>query len=120
MILGGVIFAGTISNNSVPSPTDSPYSLENIYDKLTDPNYDTNPVHDLFPSVTTDTATMHSLKDIFTAIPDHKQLDNSTTTLVAGIYATTTLTDVEGNLKPENIASGTVMFGVTGTYDCAP
>jgi hypothetical protein len=37
--------------------------------------------------------------------------------MLGGIYATTTLTDLEPNLVAANIASGTIMFGITGTYD---
>ncbi len=121
LVITGVVLAGEINNSSVPDTSAIPYSLEDIYQKLIDPNYTANPTHFLYPTVSTSTETMHSLRDIYGAIPTYKTLDGSTTTVEAGIYATTTLADIPGSgLLPENIASGTTMFGIEGTYECTP
>ena len=118
-VLSGVILAGTIAQ-----PTNTPavtfYTLDDIYGKLTDAGYSSSPTHVLSPLVSTDITTMHSLGDIYGVIPAHQSLSNTTTTIAAGIYGTTTLTSVEPNLAAGNIASGTEMFGVSGTFDCSP
>ena len=123
IVVGGVVLAGEITNNSTPSATAIPYTLADIYGKLTDPNYTANPSHNLYPSSPVTPGSMPSLGDVYNAVPAYKTLDGSTTTIEAGIYATTTLTDIDTNvsgLLPENIASGTTMFGITGTYNCTP
>ena len=118
---GILVLAGTITNNSAPSSTESPYTLDDIYNRLTDEVYISSPTHNLYPSAGSDTNTMHSLSEIYDAVPAYQTIDGSTSTVQAGIYATTTLTDIAGSgLIPENIASGTTMFGVTGTYVCNP
>ncbi len=43
-------------------------------------------------------------------------LDASTETVMAGYYSTTTLSAVDPDLKAENIAVSTTIFGITGTY----
>jgi len=123
LVIGGIVLAGEISNNSAPSATAIPYTLSDIYNKLTDPNYTANPSHNLYPSVGSSTESMHSLDYIYDAVPAYKTLDGSTTTIEAGIYATTTLTEIDtdiSGLLPENIATGTTMFGILGTYECTP
>ena len=119
LVIGGVVFAGEIINNSTPVVTS--YTLSDIFNKLTDPNYTASPSHNLYPSGPVAEGSMPSLGAIYNAIPTHKTLDGSTTTIETGIYATTTLTNIPGSgLLPENIASGTTMFGITGTYNCTP
>lgn len=108
----------------IDRPADTPettfYTLEDVYNKITDINYTTEPNHNLSPDISTSTNSMYSLEDIFTAIPDYQVLDNSTSTIAVGVYATTTLADIETNLLPENIATGTELFGVVGTFECTP
>ena len=119
LVMGGVVIAGNISNNSAPSTTAIPYTLSDIYGKLTNPNYTANPSHNLYPSNPISEGSMSSLEEIYNAIPAYKTLDGSTTTVEAGAYVTTTLSDVPGSgLLPENIASGTTMFGIPGTFEC--
>jgi hypothetical protein len=118
-LLGGVLLAGTIARpTDVPQPTF--YTLEDIYNKLTDSDYTTEPNHGLSTDIFTTTSSMYSLADIFSAIPDHQSLDNATSTIAPGIYSTTTLAEVETDLLPENIATGTELFGIIGTFECAP
>ncbi len=119
LVVVGILFAGDIlTQTEAPSPTG--YTLEDIYNKLTDSGYTSSPSHDLKTSNSTSTPSMYSLEDIFTIVPEYKTLSDSTTTLSAGIYSTTTLSDIELNLLPDNIASGTTIFGVTGILECAP
>ena len=119
LVMGGAVIAGNISNNSVPSTTAIPYTLSDIYGKLTDSNYTANPSHNLYPSSPIGEGSMPSLGDIYNTVPAYKTLDGSTTTIEAGIYATTTLTDIpDSGLLPGNIASGTTMFGIPGTFEC--
>ena len=118
IVLAGIIFAGEISNNNAPSVDDMGYTLDDIYNKLIDSEYE-YVAHDLFPSVSTSENTMPSLEDIYNVIPDFQTIDGSTTTLSAGIYATTTLADIsESGLLSENIKSGVTILGVEGTFDC--
>ena len=121
LVVGGVLLAGEVVNNSAPDPASIPYTLEDVYQKLTDENYTVSPTHFLYPSIQTTETSMHSLEDIFNVIPPYRELDGSTTTVEAGIYSTTTLAEiVESGLAAENIASGTTIFGITGTYECTP
>ena len=113
LLVGGILIAGEISTDLDPTPTF--HTLEDVYNKLTDEPY-TDENHDLLPTTSTDNETMYSLEDIFDITPVYRELNNSTTTLQAGIYSTTTLSDIEPNLLPENIVSGAEIFGVTGTY----
>lgn len=117
LVAVGILLAGEIDNNLAPVSTG--YTLEDIYLKLSSSTYSNSP-HGLSSSVTSDTPTMHTVEDIFNVVPAYRELGDATTTLEAGIYATTTLSDIEGDLLPENIASGTEMFGVVGTSLCSP
>jgi hypothetical protein len=120
LVAGGVLLAGDILvNTSAPDPTNIPITLEDIYQKLNDSNYNSS-AHNLYPDVSSTTETMHSLAYIYNAIPPHQTLGNATSTISAGIYEETVLADIEENLLPENIATGTIMFGITGTYECTP
>ncbi len=47
-------------------------------------------------------------------------LSDSSTSVEAGYYSATTLTDVEPDLVPENIAENVTIFGVTGTMTSIP
>jgi len=116
MVLGGVILAGTITRPT-NTPTITFYTLDDIYGRLTDGGYTLSPDHDLLPLVSTNSNTMYSLEDIYDAIPTHRALSGSTTTMPAGIYLETELTSVPGSgLSASNIASGTEIFGVVGTF----
>ena len=117
LVMGGTVIAGEITSSSEPVTT--MYTLSDIYYKLNVPTY--TPGHNLGPGyMSTSSPSYFSLEDVYNAVPASKVLDNSTTTIETGIYATTTLSDIEPNLKPENIASGTAVFGIMGTFDCAP
>jgi len=120
LVLGGVVLAGELNNNLAPSSTTIPVTFQDIYNKLTDPNYTANPSHNLYASASIAGGSMPSLSAIYDVVPAYKTLDGSTTTVEAGIYATTTLTDIEAGLSPGNIASGVTIFGVTGTFECTP
>jgi len=118
IVLAGIIFAGTISNEEAPDASGTMYTLEDIYQKMTDPDYTDLPTHDLYPAVSTAENPMSTLDEIYGAIPDFQTIDGSTTTLSAGLYATTNLTEIEDDLVGENIAAGTTIFNVEGTFDC--
>jgi len=116
LVAGGVLLAATVTTPPSETPDTTFYTLEDIYGKLTDSGYSLTPTHDLFPTDPTSQNTMYSLSEIYDAVPPLRQLDGSTTTMQAGIYATTTLTDVPGSgLAPENIKAGVTIFGVEGT-----
>jgi len=116
LVLGGVVLAGNID---VPSttPIATGYTLEDIFQKVSNPAY-TSSAHSLSAVVSTDNTTMHSLSDIYAAIPARKTLLNSTTTMETGIYDATTTASVDADLTPSKIKTGVTIFGVTGTYDC--
>ena len=117
-VCGGVVLAGELLNNdSVPSSTAITYTLEDIYQKVSSSTY-SNSAHTLSPLVSTSENSMHSLGDIYGSIPAYQTIDGSTTTLSAGIYATTTLSEIDTDLVQSNIASGTTMFGIIGTFEC--
>lgn len=116
LMIGGIILAGELTNTSPPAITG--YTLEDIYGKLTDPDYTETTKTDLFPSVSTESTTMRSLSEIWDVIPSYKALDGSTTTVETGIYEETIFSEIEADLLPENIATGTTIFGVTGTFEC--
>lgn len=118
LVIGGVILAGEITNTSAPAVTG--YTLDDIYNKLTDPEYAGTSKTNLYPSVTTGTNTMRSLTDIWDAIPSYKTLDGSTTTVEAGIYGDTTLSNVDTDLSPDKIKQGATIFGVSGSFNCVP
>ncbi len=46
-----------------------------------------------------------------------KTLSAANDTVAAGYYAATTLSAVDADLSAANIATGVVVFGITGTYD---
>jgi hypothetical protein len=118
LVFGGVILAGNISNpGGEPNANSAPYTLEDVYQKLTNQSYSYSE-HSLSPTVSTSTPTMHSVEEIYNITPTRIELDNSTTTMVAGIYGTTTLSDIETNLTQENIANGVSIFGVSGNLEC--
>lgn len=118
LLVTGVIFAGEITRNYTPETTF--YNLTDIYNKLTNPDYTYQNNASLSPSVSSDESTMFSLTDIFEAIPDYQTLDNSTTTISAGIYDTTNLSVAETDLSAINIAPGATIFGISGDSDCNP
>jgi len=117
LVLGGMALAGTITA-PVGTPNQSAYTLEDIYNKLTVPDYN-QVIHDLGPgSLSPGTNSMHSLDSIFSAIPAHQVINGSSTIQVAGIYATTTLADKDSSLAEGNIKTGVTIFGKTGSFDC--
>ncbi len=117
LVLGGVVLAGNIEPDT-GAPAFTGYTLEDVYQKVSSSTYEYS-AHTLAPTLSVSENSMHSLGDIYNVIPAYQTIDGSTTTLPAGIYATTTLTDItEAGLAPENIALGTTIFGVIGAFEC--
>jgi hypothetical protein len=62
--------------------------------------------------------TMHTLEEIYQkvgAFVSPQTLSATTTVVNAGYYATTNLTQVDTDLKAENIATNVTIFGIAGT-----
>ncbi len=118
LFLGGVVFAGTFTPDPA-SPDSSFYTLSDIYNKINAGTEATT--HDFAPTLAP-AGTFKTLTEIWDAIPPHITLlenDLDTGIFPAGIYGTTTdLTVIDPDLIPANVATGTVLFGVTGT--CVP
>ena len=116
----GLLFTsvGVIAGSFTPSP-DSPdssfFTLSDIRNKITDPDYSYS--EHSFSPVTLPASTFTTLTEIWDAI-SWKTLNNSGT-VEAGFYATTSLDIVEPNLLSANIASGTSVFGVEGSCEIA-
>ena len=113
-LFGNSIFAGSITPSVTP-PAPTFYTMQDIYSKLTNPSY-VYQSHGLDPTASSGITSMHSIDDIYNAIPTYIVLTNSTTSLPAGLYGTTTLSSVETNLIARNITNGVTVFGITGTY----
>lgn len=91
------------------------YTLNDIYTKLTT-NTSTSTKSGMFTTPGSVTETFRTLTEIYDAIPGTLSLSNSTTTVPVGInLATTTLTAIDSDLVAGNIATGTSIFGITGT-----
>lgn len=120
VITGGVLLAGDLINNSEPEPTAMTYSLEEIYQKLTTEDYNVMLDHNLNPgTLSPGESSLRTLSAVYGAVPAYKTLDGSTTTIERGIYEAVTLSDLPSSgLVPENIATGTTIFGVTGAFNC--
>lgn len=116
LIILGIFLTSVAVFAASPAPGD--YTLLDIFNKLTTVDYSAS-THNLEPSIGPSVGTMQTLTEIWNAIPPFKTLmagDLSTGILPAGIYASTTdLSIIEPNLLASNIATGTVLFGVTGT-----
>lgn len=123
LILLGILFVSfsALAGSFTPSPV-SPgagnYTLSDIYNKLTSGSFIYS-AHTFNPTGTP-ASTFVTLSQVWNAIPPHKTLavhGLDTGIWPAGIYSTATdLRTIEPNLTAANIASGTVMFGITGTY----
>ena len=107
----GIVFA------DVPEP--GLYTLSDIYSKITDGDYSYS-AHEFAP-ITGPASTFKTLTEIWEAIPPFKTLvenDLDTGIFPAGIYSTDTdLSLIDTDLVASNIATGTMMFGVEGTYE---
>jgi hypothetical protein len=115
-VVGGVILAGNINNSDAPDMTY--ISLSNIYEKLTTGATSTDKT---FSPLVGPASTMKTLSEIYEAIPVFQTLNEASTTLEAGIYATSTLlSDIDTHLDPDNIADGVEIFGVTGNLEAGP
>jgi len=118
LFLSAAVFAGTFSPTPT-SPGASDYTLSDIYNKISSSTYSYSP-HTFAPA-TTPNSTYLTLTEIWDAIPPFKTLisgDLSSGLLLGGIYDTVTdLATIEPNLIPENIALGTTIFGVEGSYE---
>jgi hypothetical protein len=122
-ILGGVVLLGVVALAGSLTPTGSTstgtmYTTSDIYNKLTTGTDATERNH---PTSTTTTpnpeGTMFSLKQIYEAITNIQQeISDSSTSVPYGIYSTTTLDTIDTDLTASNIATGTTMFGILGTY----
>jgi uncharacterized repeat protein (TIGR02543 family) len=88
LIAGGSIFAGTISNNSIPAPTG--YTLDDIYNLIQNNTIATETNHQIYPTINTGEASFHSLSSVYNAL----------TNLI----------------KRENLRTGAIYLGVTGDY----
>lgn len=68
--------------------------------------------------------TMHTLEEIYQKLDSltlpTRELSDSTTEVVAGVYGATNLTQVDPDLVPENIRKGIVLFGLVGTCEGEP
>ncbi len=127
IIILGIFFVatGVLAGTFTPAPAEPGaglYTLSDIYNTITDSNY-SHATHDFSPASSTDFGgTFVTLAQIWNAIPPFRTLSEGgldSGVLEGGIYATTTdLTAVEPNLLAANIATGTTMFGITGT--CKP
>ncbi len=60
------------------------------------------------------------LHDRAAALADPRFVSSTTTVLQAGYYAGVDLADVEPALRPEHIAEGVSVFGITGTHPDGP
>jgi len=115
--LSGIVIAGNIDVEDAPEV--SPYTLSDIYSKLTIPDYSPSD-HYLYPATSTDQNTMYSIDQIYEAIPERQSLDNSTTTVPSGLYDGIAYDAVDEDIVSENIKYGATIFGVSGTYFCEP
>ncbi len=117
LIILGILFLGVMVWAAVPEP--GAYTLSDIYNKIIDGTEAS--AHDFAPA-TTPASTFVTLTQIWEAIPSFNTLvegDLATGIFPAGIYSDDIdLLTIEPNLLAENIATGTVMFGITGT--CVP
>lgn len=122
LILIGLFFTttGVLAGSFTPTPADpgaSTYTLSDIYNKVSSSTFSYS-AHDFVPASTPD-GTFVTLADIWNNIPPLRVLiegDLDTGVLSGGIYTSATnLLDIEPNLLPENIATGTSLFGVVGT-----
>lgn len=97
---------------------DTQYTLNDIYNKIT---ADTNAVvgSGTISVPENQTATFHTLTEIYNALPDWQTLSNNTTVVAEGFYEATDLVTVDSDLSAENIADGVTIFGVTGTLEQA-
>ena len=119
-LVGVTTLAGTFSPTPV-TPGASDYTLSDIYNKISSSTYSYS--SHTFAPATTPNSTYLTLTEIWDIIPPFKTLisgDLSTGILPAGIYnAVTDLATIEPNLIPENIALGTTIFGVEGSYEAS-
>lgn len=105
---------GTLTPSGIAGDA-TQYTLNDIYTKLTTGTA-TSTKTGSFSTPDTASASFRTLTEIYNAIPATLSLSNSTTTVPVGInLATTTLSVIDTDLIASNIATGTVIFGVTGT-----
>ena len=136
-----VTFVNAASNLTVPdvalscgSPIASMKTLEDIYQRVVAGTAAGS--HNLTPA-SSPAGTMHTLSEIFNAIPnvDYSQildtyslmgatgtiptltLSDATTTVSAGYYEASDLSTVDTDLSAGNIVSGTTIFGVEGSAE---
>jgi len=97
------------------------YTLNDIYAKITAGTSGTIGDDALMTVPGSVSASFRTLTEIYNAIPATLSLVASTTTVPVGINrATTTLTAIDADLVAANIASGQVIFGITGTAEGTP
>jgi len=112
-VIGGVVLADKLTPIT-SSPEATYISLQDIFDKLT--TGATTTEKSFTPTLAT-APTMHTLSEIFEAIPAWQTLDLSTTTVPAGYYEATDLATIDTDLTAGNIKLGATIFGVEGGYE---
>jgi hypothetical protein len=108
-------------NNLIPLGTPSAgvhYTLKDIVNKLTTGATTTLTNGDI--AIPDYEATFPTLTEVYSLIPDTLTLSDATTAMERGIYNATTLDTIDTDLKPENIATGTEVFGIVGTAQLLP
>jgi hypothetical protein len=92
------------------------YNLNDIYTKITTGNSTSTKSGTISVPEGTPTASFRTLTEIYEALPEWRTLSDSTTTVQEGYYEATDLVSIDPDLIASNIATGTEMFGVVGTY----
>ena len=137
-ILAGFSFVWAGSVTPPADPASTGYTLDAIYQRLLTNATATEASHDLNPS-SVPGSTFHTLSEIYNLIPtidpdtvlegttylgidgtiQTRTLSAGSNTVLAGYYNATTLSSIDTDLTAANIASGTDLFGVTGTATIA-
>ncbi|MEI6528302.1 MAG: LamG domain-containing protein [bacterium] len=117
LLSGAILFTLSAFAGSL-TPTISPgtfaYTLSDINNRISSSTFSVsshayNP--ELIPA-----GTFLTLAELWNNIPSHKTINPDSSILEKGIYPTATLSDIDTDLQPANIATGTSLFGVVGTY----
>jgi len=111
-LIASILLVGVnVSAGSLTPLLPTPYTLSDLYSKISSSTYAYTP--QVFDINSGPASTFLTLTEIWNAI-SWKTLNNSGV-IDAGFYATSSLEIIEPNLVAAKIASGTTMFGITGT-----